>query len=139
MGRKEVPSQNIEKKESIYAGTCDKCKKNVPPENNIVLIDLLRGKSYPFVKSRHLLETLDCQGSPSRAQYLPDQPKDNRGYEYHPELEEEYRAAFSIMQFAYKEDGPGDELIEKILPIIQVLISRNKTFKLTYKNSNISA
>ncbi|MDO8435635.1 MAG: hypothetical protein Q7S89_03090 [bacterium] len=50
---------------------------------------------------RHLLPVageIPCAGSPSRAQYLPGQPRDTRGYGYHDEMEASFRAAFAAMQ-----------------------------------------
>lgn len=80
---------------------CDKCGRFVPSNNDAVELGLIM---YPgsmfiiFAHSRHLLSTLHCEGSPSRAQYIEGQPRDDRGYGYNLELETKIREAYAQMQ-----------------------------------------
>ena len=90
----------------ITKGLCDKCKQEVSLENDAVAFDcFLAFGAYMSSTSlihgaRHLLPEGDCPGSPSRAQYLPDMPKDDR-YPYNPKYEEKYRNAFvKLVEFA---------------------------------------
>jgi hypothetical protein len=88
---------------------CDKCGRPVPASNDAVLLQVLLSKDPDaalwmlFTQPRHLLPVVEngvtvCEGSPSRAQYLPGQPRDKRGYRYIPEGEAKYRSAFRKMQ-----------------------------------------
>jgi hypothetical protein len=87
---------------------CDKCGQPVPAKNDARRLELEVGAS-PFVlisAPRHLLPVVEggrriCEGSPSRAQYLPGQPRDPRPqYRYDPSLETKIRAAYARMQAA---------------------------------------
>jgi hypothetical protein len=82
-------------------GKCDKCGLDVPPNNDASIFGVYTGELDPAVlmtiSSRHLLPTTDCEGSPSRAQYLPGQKKDSRGYKYNPKVMLKYRNAFITM------------------------------------------
>ena len=80
-------------------GICDKCGKEVDVCNNAVLID-----SYAYdnpvavfvFTARHFFPTEDCEGSPSRAQYIEGQSPDTRpNAQYDPELEQVYRTALA--------------------------------------------
>lgn len=86
------------------SSVCSKCGKPVSRDNDAVELDYRRGvlsaAAYLTVPSRHLLPTGDCEGSPSRAQYLKGQPRDTRGFGYHPELEGPIRQVFAAMQTA---------------------------------------
>ncbi len=82
---------------------CDKCGKDVPPNNDATIlamkVDERMGMMLP--RSRHLLPVFVdgeqvCEGSPSRARYLEGQPPDPR-YPYHPEDEVAWRAAYAEM------------------------------------------
>jgi hypothetical protein len=86
---------------------CDKCGTDVISANDAVQLDILLGNADPilslFASPRHLLPVVVageeiCAGSPSRAQYLPGQPRDGRGYTYDEAYEAKIRAAFSKMQ-----------------------------------------
>jgi hypothetical protein len=84
---------------------CDKCGKPVPKNNDATVLDTIvqgvRVNDFVlmFATPRHLLPTEDCPGSPSRAQYLYGQPRDERGsYGYKPEHEDRIRTAFALMQ-----------------------------------------
>lgn len=85
---------------------CDKCGLPVHRKNDATFFyTILTGSIiFAFATPRHLLPVTDedgkvlCEGSPSRAQYLEGQPRDTRGYEYRPEVEAEYRAAYAKMQ-----------------------------------------
>lgn len=85
---------------------CDKCKTDVPVTNDATIFDaILTGNPfYGLAISRHLLpvfdgETMICSGSPSRAQYIEGQPRDERSaYAYFPELELERRRAYEALQ-----------------------------------------
>jgi hypothetical protein len=79
---------------------CDKCGKEVPDENNASLLDIYLGDYRAiFAQPRHLLPTDDCEGSPSRAQYIEGQPKDTRSeYPYESYWEVRTRAAYEQMQ-----------------------------------------
>lgn len=85
---------------------CDKCGREVAPGNDMTLVmGLIPGcEIIPTVwKSRHMLPVVEdgvqvCPGSPSRAQYIEDQPRDTRGYPYLKELEKAYREAWAELQ-----------------------------------------
>ena len=80
---------------------CDKCGRFVPSNNDAAELDAIinPGNIFSaFTVSRHLLSTIHCEGSPSRAQYLPNQPRDGRGFTYRPELEDVIRDAFERIQ-----------------------------------------
>jgi len=69
--------------------TCDKCGRPVGPRNDAVNLDFVsqHGTLASPVEhfaygARHLLPIGGCEGSPSRAQYLPGWPRDTRGYPY---------------------------------------------------------
>lgn len=89
-----------------YSGICDKCGKPVPKWNDAVLIDAeVTGKSWVgIVDPRHFLPTEDCDGSPSRAQYIEGQPRDTRGYTYEPEMEARWRRAHAAVLRRYKKN-----------------------------------
>lgn len=80
---------------------CDKCGKEVPMNNDATVVDSVLYGAPVIVfasRARHFLPTEDCEGSPSRAQYIEGQPRDTRGYAYLPEWEERVRAAFEAVQ-----------------------------------------
>lgn len=79
---------------------CDKCGEPVPDNNNACLLDLYLGNNWMiFAQPRHLLPTENCEGSPSRAQYLEGQPKDTRSeYPYENYYEKRVRLAYETMQ-----------------------------------------
>mgnify|MGYP000906183313 CR=1 FL=1 len=96
---------------------CDKCGTYVPDANDAVLLEMAIGgvNSFAliFARSRHLLPviapdgTVVCVGSPSRAQYLEGQPRDQRtAYAYNPALERRIRTAYAALQEAAKEEHP---------------------------------
>jgi hypothetical protein len=78
---------------------CDKCGKDVEPENNAILLAVLLGYFFSL-GHRHLLSVEGCEGSPSRAQYIEGQPRDlrQRSYPYTPEREHKVRVAYQRMQ-----------------------------------------
>ena len=88
------------------ARMCDKCNLPVPSNNDATILDLLLGRHIDlmFTAPRHLLPVVEnsivvCEGSPSRAQYLSGQPRDNRlSYPYQPEMEVLYREAYKKLQ-----------------------------------------
>ena len=60
---------------------CDKCGKEVPWENDATVVSsYFQGRAGVIFLygSRHFLPTEDCEGSPSRAQYIEGQPRDPR-------------------------------------------------------------
>ena len=85
---------------------CDKCHRPVSRDNSTTYFEaLLTGN--PFIllyNPRHLLPVIEngvvvCEGSPSRAQYLPGQERDTRPeFAYRPEYEQRYRQAYNQMQ-----------------------------------------
>ena len=97
---------------------CDKCGEIVDCRNCVVLLDLLEQGGAEMnlfgaftaserttiiqlcqqKRGRHLLAQANCEGSPSRTQYLPEQPKDGRGYGYNEQKEQTVRNAFAQMQ-----------------------------------------
>lgn len=87
-------------------GICNKCKREVPPENDAIILDyLMTGNPLlSLALSRHLLPVVVdgqtvCKGSPSRAQYLEGQPRDTRAnYPWNEELGEQIRAAYPRLQ-----------------------------------------
>ncbi len=87
-------------------GTCDKCGKEIEPWNDAVLITSYVEDEpltvFVYV-SRHFLPTEDCEGSPSRAQYIEGQPRDMRPeFAYNPELEPLFRRAFAHVQNEFR-------------------------------------
>jgi hypothetical protein len=107
------------------AGFCDKCRTNVPDNKDAVLLDVViaaveKAQDLERLRmagdlglirleygARHLFPVevdgeIICPGSPSRAQYIEGQPRDDR-YEYSPDAEARYRAAFKILR-ELKED-----------------------------------
>lgn len=89
---------------------CDKCGLAVPITNDATQLEaLVQGLSgqeaalaLVATTARHLLPmenggVLVCPGSPSRAQYLDGQPRDER-YPYDPSKEKAYRAAFERLK-----------------------------------------
>jgi hypothetical protein len=95
---------------------CDKCSKEVPLSNDAFAFDsfvaygryvsalnILRG-------SRHLFQTSDCVGSPSRAQYLEGGPLDERPqYKFNPDKMHKFREAYNKLQeFAKNEVEKGN-------------------------------
>jgi hypothetical protein len=91
---------------------CSKCGREVPRDNDCARLEAMINSESIFGSSRHLLpvkegDVVICEGSPSRAQYLSGQPRDQRaGYQYQPHLEDTYRAAYKSMQVVTK---PSDE------------------------------
>lgn len=83
-------------------GVCDKCGEKVHyKEDALYLADILNPERLYllFAGSRHLFATENCVGSPSRAQYLENQPKDERlQYAYQPHLEKRIREAYTTLQ-----------------------------------------
>lgn len=80
---------------------CDKCGQPVPNSNDAVLFDyaLSGNMGLMFAQARHLLPTEDCEGSPSRAQYLPGQKRDERSeYPFDPDMQERACLAWAKMQ-----------------------------------------
>jgi hypothetical protein len=86
---------------------CNKCGAAVPSSNDAVIFDaLLTGNSLIalFGVPRHLLPVIEdsvvvCEGSPSRAQYIEGQLRDQRGdYPYDEAQEPVMRAAYAAMQ-----------------------------------------
>ncbi len=89
------------------SGKCDKCGQNVPCDNDatIVWAELKgQGAFAFFFKPRHFLPSGKCPGSPSRAQYIEGQPRDNRGYPYDEGLEPKVREAFAAVRARYAEE-----------------------------------
>lgn len=86
---------------------CDKCGLEVPYHNDATIVD---AKVYGdpsrvlFHLARHFMPVTDengnavCEGSPSRAQYIEGQPRDNRGYPYIKERENAWRSAWAELQ-----------------------------------------
>lgn len=98
---------------------CDKCNKPVPDHNDASMLDAIAfgiPGTVLFSRKRHLLSTDICQGSPSRAQYLPGEPKDLRGGEYYPEMEPLMRASHELMRARYTDDKLlSDETLEFLM------------------------
>ena len=95
---------------------CDKCFQPVVPENDATLVaSIATGNPYlVLARPRHFLPTENCQGSPSRAQYIEGQPKDQRGYLYDKKLESSYRAAYELVRLRYAEGGINEESFNTI-------------------------
>jgi len=85
---------------------CDKCGQEVLPHEDAGALEFLLCQAIEtvFIPSRHIFPVVKdgkmvCEGSPSRAQYLPGQPRDSRtAYPYIPAKEQEIRAAFAELQ-----------------------------------------
>jgi hypothetical protein len=90
--------------------TCDKCGKDVPLSNDAVALQSLieygtlpDGFMILNYGSRHLLPVEGCEGSPSRAQFLEGQPRDERIDIYTSTLEAVTRAAYQkLLELANK-------------------------------------
>ncbi len=94
---------------------CDKCETRVPPHNDALRLDGFRKKAgldailnmVSGQKTRHLLPVIRkgkviCEGSPSRAQYLPGQPRDTRKkYHYSKCDERDFRQAYKKLLKKY--------------------------------------
>jgi hypothetical protein len=84
-----------------YARGCDKCGLPVAPEDDAVALDIELGIGGWWLigcHPRHLFPNDHCPGSPSRAQYLPGQPRDARPeYAYDERSEPLVRAAWERM------------------------------------------
>ncbi|HEX9008177.1 MAG TPA: hypothetical protein VF837_02875 [Patescibacteria group bacterium] len=83
---------------------CDKCGQPVEPDNDAYLLEDIINVAFPLSRPglsgphRHLLPVGQCQGSPSRAQYLEGQPRDTRpGMRYYKEYERETRNAYQLL------------------------------------------
>ena len=119
-------------KDEVF-GHCDKCGQPVAAGNDAamltVAVGLIRKHGHGFapedidrgalgfaflsVGSRHLKPEGDCPGSPSRAQYLKGQPRDDR-YPYLGSNEVEIRAAWAWLKahdfsFYLPSDNTTDE------------------------------
>lgn len=88
----------------MQSNVCDKCGCPVEPWNDAAIYDVyLRGDDFSKIilasgGCRHLLPVPGCEGSPSRAQYLPGQGGDSRpGATYHKGEESVRRDAYSRM------------------------------------------
>lgn len=105
----ESDSENLDP----VSGDCDKCGKPVPRSNDATWVESLAlGDSLVVYESgqRHFLPTPDCEGSPSRAQYLEGQPRDPRpGAEYDPSLERLFRGAYDRLQRECGKDGSSED------------------------------
>jgi hypothetical protein len=94
---------------------CRKCGEPVSPDNDVTVFDfLMLLKLKPFMGglplavfrlckahggAQHLLPTGECEGSPSRAQYLEGQEVDKRGlYPLRPKLQALYREVWKRME-----------------------------------------
>lgn len=86
--------------------TCDKCGQPAAKENDAAVLEaIMLGSPLArlMLESRHLLPVVNddgtvlCEGSPSRAQYLPEQPRDNRGYEWDEGLKGWINSAYAQM------------------------------------------
>lgn len=101
----EVPGRGRDLNTEVSAN-CDKCNQPVNPGNDATILDTYTfgGLTSFYYRARHLLPTEVCQGSPSRAQYLEGQPRDQRGYKYNPKVEPLYRAVYALMQVKFTEN-----------------------------------
>jgi hypothetical protein len=95
-----------------FYGECDKCGLPVDQNDNALVIDaaLSNDLFLIFAQPRHLLASETCPGSPSRAQYLEGQPRDDRGYGYDERLEAPIRAIHAKMQEWTPDDPLGQPL-----------------------------
>jgi hypothetical protein len=94
---------------SNVSSLCDKCHKPVLPSNDATFLDAIYYHEPAFVLisyPRHLLPTEDCEGSPSRAQYLPGMPLDARegGYPLDTTRIDEMREAYEKLQKDYEHE-----------------------------------
>lgn len=100
-GRDEVPASR----------RCDKCGEPVAATNSMVAVMVTAAAMVQDAKAilhyslagmdRHFLPEGDCPGSPSRAQYIEGQPRDDRGYAYHESIE-------GLIRMAYREVSTGE-------------------------------
>lgn len=91
---------------------CDKCGAPVEPSNDACLLMYELTGEQRFLEpgeTRHLLPVGQfdmpgyCPGSPSRAQYLLGQPRDERGYPYRQSNEAPMREAYVRLVRKYKK------------------------------------
>jgi len=79
---------------------CDKCGLSVPTHNDATFLEAFMSGDMSmllFSQPRHLLPTEECEGSPSRAQYIEGQPRDTRGRPYDESREAATREAYYLM------------------------------------------
>ena len=85
---------------------CDKCGKPVHPANDAVILDAIVNNE-PLVNlfygSRHLFPEGECEGSPSRAQYLGGE-KDSWGYPFIKERQLAFSKAYAELLQTYKSE-----------------------------------
>jgi hypothetical protein len=95
----------------------------VAPNNDRTIIEaVVRGSRMVVAanSSRHFLPTPTCQGSPSAAQYIEGQPRDQRGYPYDEAAESKWRAAYQIVQRHFREEElPSPGLIDFVIDLMQ--------------------
>ncbi len=85
---------------------CDKCGQEVEPSNDsFLLFGSTNSNTADNKGHRHLLPQLTpvpCVGSPSMAQYLEGQPRDERrAFAYNPANENKVREAYKYLQKKY--------------------------------------
>lgn len=83
---------------------CDKCGQEVPMANDATVVQAIADGTPVLIlmaKARHFLPVPGCAGSPSRAQYIAGQPRDNRGYHYVQKHEQLWRDAYAEAQRRY--------------------------------------
>jgi hypothetical protein len=89
---------------------CDKCGTEVPMNNDATVIESHVFDNPMIIlmnQSRHFLPVFEnqvmvCEGSPSRAQYIEEQPRDTRSdYPYHLEWEAKWRDAYAKVKGEY--------------------------------------
>lgn len=102
---------------------CDRCGRPVTPLNDALRLALRENRIAKRISAiqeqqhieqqapRHLLPIMEdevqvCPGSPSLAQYLPEQPRDLRPqYAYQEHLVEQYRRAYWQLIREHKEQS----------------------------------
>jgi hypothetical protein len=99
-----------------FTTPCNKCKGDVAVNDDAIALLVLEtgDRMNGLAISRHLLPVKDgdaivCEGSPSRAQYLPGQLLDTRpGYEYRPENEASMRELYNRLQKVAAQLEPAE-------------------------------
>ena len=89
---------------------CDKCSGEVLPHQDARHLEAVasgKGMIVLMTRARHLFPVTKgnkviCEGSPSRAQYLPGQARDMRGvYAFNPKRQAYWRRAYKKLQKQY--------------------------------------
>jgi hypothetical protein len=90
--------------DTLAATMCDLCGEPVPYVNDRLVLEFKLAPSLRalYARSRHLLPTDSCPGSPPFAQYLEGQPRADHDRPYDPTAEATIRTAYSEIQTMWR-------------------------------------